>query len=109
MQDDFFDSPVATGVPWAIGLAFAVFILFFLTVVVLIIVSGVKRYRVSKKVGLDPFAGDIQMMGTVNSSALLAPERSVADRLAEIDQLAAAGQISSEEKEAARARILGSL
>lgn len=108
-QLDQIDGPVTSGLPGAMGFAFALFIVFFLVVLTLIVVSAVKRYRAAKQVGLDPFAGDIQVMGTVNNSALLAPERSVADRLAEVDQLAASGQISAEEKESARSRILGSL
>jgi hypothetical protein len=48
-------------------------------------------------------------MGRVHDSALLAPERSTQERLAEIDELARSGSITAAEHDAARARILGSL
>ena len=48
-------------------------------------------------------------MGQAKNSAMRAPERSVADRLAEVDALRAAGTISAEEHDAARARILGTV
>ena len=80
---------------------FAVFFvlagIFILLIVVFMIFSIVRRYRAAQQAGLDPFAGDIQVMGQVKNSALLAPERSVADRLAEVDQLHAAGTISADE------------
>ena len=90
---------------------FAVFFvlagIFILLIVVFMIFSIVRRYRAAQQAGLDPFAGDIQVMGQVKNSALLAPERSVVDRLAEVDQLHAAGTISADELAASRARILG--
>lgn len=98
-----------SGLPALIGVGFAVFAVFFLVVLVLIVVSAVKRYRAAKQAGLDPFAADVQVMGRVHDSALLAPERSVEERLAEVDQLARTGSISEAERDAARARILGSL
>ena len=45
----------------------------------------------------------------MHDSALLAPERSVQERLAEVDELARSGSISAAERDAARARILGTL
>jgi hypothetical protein len=108
--DDQFDQTVTdSGFPAAIGIAFAFFLVFLLVVLTLIVVSAVKRYRAAKAAGLDPFAADVQVMGRVHDSALLAPERSVQERLAEVDQLAASGAISATERDAARARILGTL
>ncbi len=98
-----------TGFPAVIGVAFAVFAVFFLVVLTLLVVSAVKRYRAAKAAGLDPFAADVQVMGRVNDSALLAPERSTQERLAEADELARNGTISASERDAARARILGNL
>jgi hypothetical protein len=98
-----------TGFPAIIGVGFAVFVIFFLGILVLIVVSSVKRYRAAKAAGLDPFAADVQVMGRVHDSALLAPERSTQERLAEIDELARSGSITAAERDAARARILGSL
>lgn len=110
MPDDQFDTTVTdSGFPAAIGIAFAFFVVFFLVVLTLIVVSAVKRYRAAKAAGLDPFAADVQVMGRVHDSALLAPERSVQERLAEVDELARNGAISASERDAARARILGNL
>jgi hypothetical protein len=81
----------------------------FVGVVVLIIVSARKRYRAAKDAGLDPWAGDIQMMQAAKESQLLAPARSVEDRLAEVDQLRREGKISAEEHSDARARIMGTI
>jgi hypothetical protein len=100
---------VDSGFPAAIGVAFTVFVVFFVVVLALIAVSAVKRYRAAKQAGLDPFAADVQVMGRVHDSALLAPERSIQDRLAEVDELARTGSISAAERDEARARILGSL
>jgi len=91
------------------GLFMVLFGIFFVSVVGFMIYAASRRYRVAKRAGLDPFAGDIQVMGKVKDSAVLAPERTVEDRLAEIDALRAAGTISAEEHEAARTRIITSL
>ena len=91
------------------GVLMALFALFFAAVVVLIIVTAVKRYRAAKAAGLDPFAGDIQLMGAVAHSKALAPDVPVEDRLSEIERLYQARSISAEERDAARARILGTL
>jgi uncharacterized membrane protein YqjE len=110
VPDDQIDPSLTdSGFPAAIGVAFAVFGVFVVVVLVLIVVSAVKRYRAAKAVGLDPFAADVQVMGRVHDSALLAPERSTQERLAEVDELARTGSISAAEQDAARARILGSL
>jgi hypothetical protein len=109
-QFDQFEPGMAdSGFPALIGVMFAVFAIFFVVVLVLIVVSAVRRYRAAKQAGLDPWAADVQVMGRVHDSALLAPERDIEERLAEVDQLARAGSISEAEREAARARILGSL
>jgi hypothetical protein len=81
----------------------------FVAVVVLIVMAAVKRYRAAKAAGLDPFAGDIQVLGALAHSAALAPDRPVADRLAEIERLYQQRQITETERDAARARILGTL
>jgi hypothetical protein len=88
---------------------FIVFGVFFVAVLVLIVVSAAKRYNAAKRAGLDPFAADVQLMGRAANSAALAPERTTAERLAEIDALRAAGTINAAEHEAARARIISTL
>lgn len=97
------------GFPGVFGVMLALFAVFFVAVLVLMAVAMSKRYRAAKQAGLDPFAGDIQVMGAVAHSKALAPDVPVADRLAEIDRLYESRTISAEEREAARARILGTL
>ena len=81
----------------------------FVVVLTSIVVAVVVRWRAAKRQGLDPMAADIQLMGQVHRSALLAAQRPVAERLAELDRLAQQGAISAEEHAAQRARILGAL
>jgi hypothetical protein len=99
----------SSGIPGIMVAAFILFGLFFVGILLLGIVSATRRYRVAKESGLDPFAGDIQVMGKVAHAAALAPERSVEERLAEVDALAKTGSITTEEHQTARARILGTL
>ncbi|HET8970381.1 MAG TPA: hypothetical protein VFN19_04915 [Candidatus Nanopelagicales bacterium] len=100
---------IAGGVPLLLVIGLVLFAVLFVAVLVMIVVSASKRFRAAKRAGLDPFAADVQVMGALANSAALAPERPVADRLAEIDVLHRAGTISGPEREAARARILGTL
>jgi ParB-like chromosome segregation protein Spo0J len=94
---------------------FVVFIIFFVAVLVMMVVAGVRRYRAAKNAGLDPFAGDIQLMGAARNSALLAPAAPSADavdpkaRLGRLDALLADGTITQEEYRSARQRILDQL
>lgn len=101
--------PGAEGAVGVVGVMLTVFAVFFLAVVVLIVVATTRRYRAAKAAGLDPFAGDIQVMGAVAHSKALAPDVPVEERLAEIERLYSARAISAAERDAARARILGTL
>ena len=97
------------------------FMTLFWIIFVLIVVGGaattIYRFSMARKSGVDPIAGDIQLMGKVVNSAVLAPqapraaapEKSATARLAEVDALLAAGTITAAEHEAARAHILGTL
>lgn len=76
---------------------------------VAVIGTAIYRFFAARRAGLDPLAGDIQLMGAAKDSQMLAPERSLEERLAEVDGLLAAGTITQDEHDAARARILGSL
>ena len=92
-----------------IGIAAVLFAVLFVCAVAFIIYSAVRRARAARAAGLDPFAGDIEVMGAVKQSQLLAPDRSMAERLTEIDALLAAGTITQDEHDAARARIISTL
>jgi hypothetical protein len=102
------DEVVVGGLGFMVVVIVAFWVLF-AVVVGFIVYTAVRRYRAAKQVGLDPYAGDIQLAGQARNSAMLAPQRTVADRLAEVDSLLAAGTISPEEHAAARARILGTV
>jgi len=108
-EPEILDMPGAGPAIGVMGVMVGLFLLLFVSVVVFIIFTWVRRYRAAKNAGLDPFAGDIQLMGAAKDSAMLAPERSVAERLAEVDALRAAGTISADEHAAARARIISTV
>jgi hypothetical protein len=91
---------------WLTGGFVTVFFGFVLTVMVVMVAL---RWRAARRQGLDPVAGDIQLMGQVSRSAMLAPDRPVAERLAELDRLLQQRAITPEEHAAQRARILGAL
>ena len=76
---------------------------------VVVIGTAIYRFFAARREGLDPLAGDIQVMAAAKDSALLAPERSLEERLAEVDALLAAGTITQDEHDAARARIISTL
>ena len=97
-----------TGVPAALVIFFALFAVLFVGVFAAIIGAAVYRWRAAKRSGLDPMAGDIQLMSTARNSQLLAPADPTA-RLAQLDKLLADGTISPEEHAKARERILGEL
>ncbi len=105
--DAVLDLPGDELVVGVVGVVFAIVGVLFVAVVVLIVVTAVKRARAAKAAGLDPFAADIQVMGTIAHAQALAPDRPVEERLAEIERLYAAGTIDAAERSAARARILG--
>lgn len=88
---------------------FVVVVVFIIGVVVFMVVAITRRWAAVRREGMDPMTADVEMMGRLNRSALLAEDRSVEQRLAELDRLAEAGTISDEERAAARARILGEL
>ena len=78
-------------------------------VFVLVIVLLVRNANAYRRQGFDPTTVDADLAARVMRSQVLAPQESLEDRLAELDRLAAAGRISPEEHQAARARLLGSL
>jgi hypothetical protein len=109
MPDDTLTVP---GDEMAIGIVaiiiFAVFVLFILAVATFMVVAMRRRYRAAKRAGLDPFAGDIEVMAQVKNSALLAADKPLPERLAAINELHRTGIISAEERDVARSRILDS-
>jgi hypothetical protein len=76
-------------------------------VFVFVIVSIVRNASRARQSGLNPLTLQTDLVAKVMNSEMLAPERPIAERLAELDTLFAAGTISEAEHAAARARILG--
>ena len=96
-----------TGGP--MGALFAIVPVIIVLGFVFVIGSMIYRFFAARREGFDPLAGDIQLAAKARDSKLLAEDRSVQERLAEVDALLAAGTISADEHKAARARIIGSL
>ena len=108
--------PSDSGIPGWFVVLFVLIAIFFVVVIVGIVYGTTRRYRVAKKSGLDPWAGDIQVMAAAKNSTLLAPagDTSAADadpkaRMARLDALLADGTITQDEYQAARQRIVGEL
>ncbi|GAA5028654.1 SHOCT domain-containing protein [Microbacterium fluvii] len=103
-----------TGIFAGMGVFMAIFIVIFIGVVVFGIVVAVRKYTVLKNAGIDPLAADAAIAAKLVNSEALRPqapapaERTVEERLAELDDLVARGVISADERRDARARILGS-
>jgi hypothetical protein len=92
---------------------FAVFPILF-GVVALIVVAGIAltitlavvNAQRLKRQGLNPFTLQSDLAARAMRSQVLAPERTKADRLTELDELRGSGRISDAEFTAARERIL---
>lgn len=105
-----------SGLPGFMIFLLVLFGIFFVVVLVGIIYGATRRYRVAKRSGLDPWAGDIQVMGAAKNSALLAPASGATDadqdpkaRIERLNALLADGTITQDEYQAARQRIVGEL
>lgn len=97
-----------SGVPVGFVIFFGLVLLLIVCGFLFVIGIAVYRWRAAKHSGLDPLAGDIQLMATARNSRLLAPADPKA-RLAELDNLLTAGSISPEEHAKARERVLGEI
>lgn len=76
---------------------------------IIAIVSAILNAKKAVDLGHNPLTMQTELQAKVLDSQALAPERSVEQRLAELDRLRASGAIDDAEHTAARARILGSL
>ena len=83
-----------------------VFVLLFLAVVTLMVVSFTKSRRVLRESGLDPLTARAQIAARVARGPLAAPAQSLAQRLSELDDLHARGMITEAEYSAARTAAL---
>jgi hypothetical protein len=105
------------GIPEAFSAFFALFAVIVVLGIGFSIYVGIRKYRIIKVAGHDPFTVDAALAAKVLNSDVLrpgaaadsaAPVKSLEQRLAEIDSLHESGVISAEERAAARAAILAS-
>ena len=85
---------------------FGVVATFIVVVLVMGVVSAVRSRKVLRDAGLDPLAAHAQIAARLAHGPLGAQEKSLEQRLAELDDLHRRGVISSTEHEAARAEAL---
>jgi hypothetical protein len=90
----------------AVVLFFVLFVVMFIGVVFFIVMSAARSKKALEDGGLDPLAAEAQLAARAAHSQLLAPTRSIEDRLRELDDLHSRGVISDDEHAAARAKTL---
>jgi hypothetical protein len=90
------------------GVSGAIVVLF-VVIVVFAIAIAVRNASRAIDQGQNPLTVDYDLKLKALDSAVLSPERSTEEKLAEVEQLFAAGTITADERAAARERILGSL
>jgi hypothetical protein len=90
------------GFPPFMIVAFAIFAVFFLLVLVLIVRSSVRSRRVLREHGLDPYAAQAEIAVRLAQGPLGTPAKTLEQRLTELDDLHHRGVISGEEHAAAR-------
>ncbi len=96
----------SSGIPGVFIAGMVIFAVFFVSILTLIIVTGVKNYRAAKDKGQDIFTLETDLQIQALQSRALGGDRSIEERLAEIDDLAARGVVDADERAAARAKIL---
>jgi hypothetical protein len=85
---------------------FVLFVFMFVGIVLFMALAAARSKRALESGGLDPLAAEAQLAARAANSGLLAPRRSLEDRLAELDDLRSRGVISEEEHATARATAL---
>ncbi len=93
--------------PPFLQIAFAVFALFFVFVLVMIVRTMVRSRKVLRDAGLDPMAADAEIAVRLARGPLGSPAPGLEQRLAELDDLHRRGVITPAEHEAARRNALG--
>lgn len=87
---------------------FALFLVLFVAAAIFSVAVGIRKYRILRDAGTDPFTVDAAVAAKVLKSDMLntPAERPTEERLAELDGLLARGVISADEHRDARAAIL---
>jgi len=99
MDDPYGNDSFFSGAP-------AWFVVVFFGVLVVIIVMAVLNWKKAADAGVNPLTMETEAMTTLIKSRALAPEKSLEERLAELDALHAKGAITAAELAAARAEVL---
>ncbi|PQZ93070.1 hypothetical protein CQ018_11125 [Arthrobacter sp. MYb227] len=104
------------GVFDAMPVFMGIFAVIFVAAVIFSIFIWVRNYNAAKKAGLDPFTLQTELAVRAANSKLLAPEqnspgqyvpqKSIEQKLAELDRLLAKGTITAEEHKTARLKLL---
>ena len=89
-----------------VAVFFALFAVMFVSIVIFMVVAATRNKRALEAGGLDPLAAESQLAARAANSQLLAPRRSLEERLRELDDLRSRGVISDDEHAAARAKAL---
>lgn len=102
-------SKVSDGIDAAFSLMpilVGVFVVFFVAAVGFMIFSTVRNYKASKNAGLDPFTLHTDLAVRAAKSEMLAPKKTLEEKLAELDSLLARGLITRDEYAQARLKAL---
>jgi hypothetical protein len=92
--------------PLFMKIAFGVFAVFFLLVLVLVVRSTLRSRRVLRAHGIDPMAAQAELAVRLAQGPLGTPSKSLEQRLAELDDLHRRGLITADEHGAARRAAL---
>lgn len=100
MDDGFSDS--------GFDAIFSIFPILFIGVIVVGVILTAMNWKKAADAGVNPLTMETEAMTTLIKSKALAPDRTVEQRLADLDALHAKGTISAAELTAARAEVLKS-
>ncbi|GAA1498568.1 SHOCT domain-containing protein [Paeniglutamicibacter kerguelensis] len=106
--------PELAGYPGGLGFIFESFDVIFGIVALLVLVGfiftafiWVRNYKAGKNAGLDPFTLQTELAVRAANSEMLAPKKTVEQKLIELDGLLARGLITRDEHTQARLKALG--
>jgi hypothetical protein len=99
--------PLDLEMPLFMKIAFAVFAVFFVTVLVFAVTGIARSRKVLRQNGLDPLAAQAQIAVRLAQGPLGTRAPGLEQRLAELDDLHRRGVITTAEHEAARRTALG--
>lgn len=90
--------------PWLLG----GFVVLFVCVAVLIVVTTIRNARVLRRAGISPSTAGAEFTARMMNSRSLAPNPTVEQRLAELARLRDGGVITAAEYDSRRAQIIAS-